>query len=175
MMDPFQQQQSLMRGRARTVADDMLDAARVASVARRSSLPSIADMGDTNRFNYQTFEYVSGLGEDGRCYEREERITTDETGAKTHTTRSSIDNLVKTSTWICPAGQSEATIPHVVVYNDNAKKGLFEQLWRKNAPFYLAAKDEDECCAMGALEGGKAEGAAAPGAAAAMLEQAKKK
>ena len=174
MMDPFQ---PLMR-RA-TVADDMLQNARATALARRGVLPSmIADtMGDTNKFNYQTVEFLSGIGEDGRLYEREERTSTDETGAKSHNVRSAIDSIgVKTSTWICPAGASEKSIPHVVSFSGSGDaKKLFEKLWRQNAPFYLAAKDEDECCAMGALEGGKAEGAAAPGAAAAMLEQAKKK
>jgi GNAT superfamily N-acetyltransferase len=77
--------------------------------------------GET-QFSHTTFERQAAKGDDGRLYEREEKLTTESDGSKRHTIRSTIDGSTKTSTWICLAGKDECDCPHMVTYSDKGRK-----------------------------------------------------
>ena len=79
-----------------------------------------------NKFKHSSYEYLSGVGDTskgGKLFEKEEKVTVDETGMKLHTVRRAIDGKSSTSTCRCPVGVKENAIEHVVTYSDNKNKG----------------------------------------------------
>ena len=139
---------------------DMLDKARDQADNRRYQLEAkrtekdILEPGTDNKYSHQTYERLAGTGKDGRRYEREEKLLTDSDGTKRHTVKSSIDDLVKTSTWNVPAGKDEKDIPHMITYSEPEKKELFEKCWHDNMPFSTISGVEGDVARL--EEGNKA-------------------
>ncbi len=79
--------------------------------------------------------YVSGVGADGKLYERDEVIQSDSTTKKKHVVKHAIEGSVKTISWECLPGQLEADCLHTVTYDNTGEKDLFDANWSKYGEF----------------------------------------
>jgi hypothetical protein len=135
---------------ASRVSEFMLAEQGVGGGLQKSQMSSAAAVPRTSldsptssiKFVHSSYEYLSGIV-DGKTFEKEEKVTVNEVGEKSHIVKRAINGASSISTWTCPPGALESSCAHVVSFSDNANRDAFERTWHQKAPFELR-DDEDE-------------------------------